>query len=116
MYKLVSYKHAKGFPFTGIVVDIVARNEVPDDIVLPPLPFYRLATSITFFCHVYGASGHVKYRWFTTSASNFTSNSTSVFNRRTVLTSADAGVYTCSASDSDGNIGQASIEIKFNGE
>ena len=98
------------------MVDIVVLSDTPDGLFLPTPPLYRLATSVTLFCHVTGASEPVSYRWSSTSASLFTFNSTSVFNRKTILTSADAGMYTCFVNDPVGNTGQASIEIKFNGE
>ena len=98
------------------MVDIVVLSDTPDGLFLPTLPLYRLATSVTLFCHVNGASETVSYRWSSTSASLFTFNSTSVFNRKTILTSADAGMYTCFVNDPVGNTGQASIEMKFNGE
>lgn len=98
------------------MVEIVVVNNIPDDIFPPPPPIYPLASSITLFCHVHGSIGDVKYSWMTTAASNFTFNSESQFNRKLFLTFDDAGVYTCSASDSAGNTGQANTEIKFNGE
>ena len=96
----------------GIVVDIVVVNDFED---LPP-PFYHLTTSITLICHVHGAHGHIMYSWMTTAASNFTTNSSSVFNRQPFLTYADTGVYTCSVTDSERHTGEASLEIKFNGK
>ena len=57
----------------------------------------------------------MSYRWSSTAQSDFTLNSTSVFNRKVVLTAADAGVYTCSAVDSTGNMGQDSVEMRFHG-
>ena len=98
--------------FAGILVDIVVVNDFED--LLPP--FYHLTTSMTLICHVHGAHGHVTYSWMTTATSHFTTNSSSLFNRQPFLTYADAGVYTCSVTDSEGNTGEASTEIKLNGE
>ena len=95
----------------------MTKNEAPPDIPLLSPPLYRLGTSITLFCNVSCASGRVSYRWSSTAhgQSDFTLNSTSVFNRKVLLTAADAGVYTCSAVDSTGNMGQASVEMRFHG-
>ena len=97
-------------------MNIVAVNDVPSDIAPLTPPLYRLTTILTLFCHVHGASGQTMHMWSRTSASNFTAKSTSVFNRNTFLTSADAGVYTCNVRDADRRGGQASLEIRFNGE
>ena len=69
---------------------------------------------MTLFCYVSGASGPVSYRWSSTARTYV--NSTSVFYRKVVLTASDAGVYICTARDSEGTTAQDSIEIKFNGE
>ena len=98
------------------MVEIVVVNNVPDDLFSPQPPLYLLASSITLVCHVYGSIGDVEYSWMTTAASNFTFNSESQFNRKPLLTFDDAGVYTCSASDSAGKTGEANTEIKTNGE
>ena len=102
--------------FSGFRVEILVRNEVSAGIIPPSPPLYRLGSSMTLFCRVFHASGPLSYSWSTTARSRFTSYSTSVFNRKAVLTAADAGVYTCSVSDSDGNTQQDSVEMKFNGK
>ena len=99
--------------FSGFRVEILVRSEVPAGIIPPPHPYYRVRSSMTLFCRAFHASGHVSFSWSKTARARFTSYSTSVFNRKTVLTAADAGVYTCSASDSDGNTQQDSVEMKF---
>lgn len=102
-------------PGTGLEVDLVAITNVPNDLPTLLPPNYYLTTSITLLCNVHGATGPIMYSWSTTSASNFTSNSKSQFNRNTFLTASDAGQYTCFVNDSDGNTGQDSLEIKFDG-
>ena len=104
------------YTYPGIEVDLIAIADTPDDLPVLKPPYYYLTTSITLFCHVYDATGPVSYSWSRTSASNFTSDSTSLFNRNTFLTLADAGEYTCHVNDSVGNTGQDTLEIKFNGE
>ena len=69
---------------------------------------------MTLFCYVSGASGPVSYRWSSTAQTY--DSSILAFYRKVVLTASDAGVYTCTARDSDGTTAQNSIEIKFNGE
>ena len=88
----------------------------PDGV--PPLqpPLHHLTTSLTLLCHVEGDTNQLHYHWTTTAVSNFTHGSTSVFNRNTFLTAADAGRYTCTVSDGLGNTGQDSIDIRFTGE
>ena len=85
---------------------------------VPPLqpPLHHLTTSLTLLCHVEGDTNQLHYHWTTTAVSNFTHGSTSVFNRNTFLTAADAGRYTCTVSDGLGNTGQDSIDIRFTGE
>ena len=94
----------------------MAINDVPDDIPHLPPPLYHLTTSLTLLCHADGAAEPVQYHWSTTAPSNFTAGSTSVFNRNTFLTAADAGQYTCSVTDTLGQSGRASIDIKCSGK
>ena len=96
-------------------MDIIALKDATEDACIQP-PYYGLATSIILFCHARGAAEPISYQWSSTTLSFFAYNSTSVFNRKAVLASGDGGVHTCSVTDANGDMGQATIEMKFDGK
>ena len=38
-----------------------------------------------------------------------------MFNKKRLLSSADAGIHTCTVTDAHGNSGQGTVEMKFDG-
>ena len=76
---------------------------------------FRLGSSATLVCHAQGTDGPVSYRWSSTSDDFFASNSTSMFNKKVVLSAADAGNHTCMVTDVHGNTGQTTLEMRFEG-
>ena len=87
----------------------------PSDFTLPSPPYYHPATSVTFTCQAYGASGRVSYQWSSTCASCSASSSRARSVSVSVLKSIDAGVHTCTVTDKSGNIGSNSTEMKLIG-
>ena len=98
------------------MVDIIVLHNIRDDFPFPTPPFYQLGSSVTFFCYVHGATDPVTYHWMSTSKNFFAYNSTSQFNRKSILTSSDAGTHLCSVTDADNSTGYARTEMKFIGE
>lgn len=88
-----------------------------DDEITPQPPYYDLPASVTLICHAQNATELelVSYQWSSTSEAFFAYNSTSIFNRKRLLSSADAGIHTCSVTDVFGNTGQGSVEMRFDG-
>ena len=76
---------------------------------------YNLGSTATLICHVENVTGPVSYHWSSTSTHFFAYNSTAMFNRKRLLSAADAGVHTCTVTDSQGNSGQASLPMMFEG-
>lgn len=78
-------------------------------------PYYVLGSGVTLVCYAQGTTGLVSYQWSSTSEAFFAYNSTSMFNKKQLLSSADAGIHTCSVSDESGSTAHAALEMKFNG-
>ena len=76
---------------------------------------YNLGSTATLICHVENVTGPVSYHWSSTNTHFFAYNSTAMFNRKKLLSAADAGVHTCTVTDSQGNSGQASVPMMFEG-
>ena len=88
----------------------------PFDFTLPSPPYYRPASSVTLTCRAHHASGSVSYQWSSTCSSCFASSSTAQTIRETILNSDSAGVHTCNVTDSDGNTGENSTEMRLIGK
>ena len=87
----------------------------PSDFNLPSPPYYRPATSVTFTCHAHHPTGSVSYQWSSTCSSCFASSDTSQTVSDNILQSNDAGVHTCEVTDSNGNTGSNSTEMRLIG-
>ena len=87
----------------------------PFDFTLPSPPYYRPATSVALTCHAYGTTGTVTYQWTSTCSSCFVSGSTSQTVSDSILQSIDAGIHTCTATDSNNNTGSNSTEMRLIG-
>ena len=71
---------------------------------------YRAASTLLLTCQVTGATGTVTYLWISTCSSNcFVLGKTDQTISRITLRSSDSGTHTCTATDSVGNSGSASI-------
>ena len=92
----------------------ISYNRPSDFTQLSP-PYYHPASSITLICNAYGASEIIRYYW----TSTCTSCSTRIYTTQRVdidfLTSAHAGTYTCTVTDSGGRTANSSAEIKVKG-
>ena len=77
---------------------------------------YNLGSSATLICHAQDAIGSVSYQWSSTSSDFFAYNSTAMFNKKRLLSAADAGIHTCTVTDDHGNTGEASLEMMFSGK
>lgn len=97
-------------------VSILVTYNPPSDFTLSTPPYYRPASSATFTCVTQGAAYPVSYHWSSTSTSSFVRNQITQSVTKTILTSADAGVHTCTVTDADGNTGHSSTEMKMIGE
>ncbi len=80
-------------------------------------PEYPPGASVAFSCIATGAVGSVTYQWSSTcSADCFViSESTSSVVSKDILHSVDSGNHTCTVTDSVGNTGSATIEVRVKG-
>ena len=101
---------------TALNVSIEVSYNPPSDFTLPSPPYYRPASSVTLTCRAHGATGTVRYQWSSTCSSCFASSSTSQSVSDNILTSNDAGVHSCTATDADGSTGTNSTEMQLIGE
>lgn len=94
----------------------VLHNRRSDLTHLSP-PYYHPASSITLICNAFGARGVISYYWTVTCTSSACSRRTYTTQRVNIdlLTSAYAGVYTCTVTDSTGRNISNSTEIKLKG-
>ena len=88
----------------------------PDQYPTYSPPHYRAASSVTLSCSAQGASGSVSYRWSSTCSSCFASSSTSSTISENMLRSRDAGVHTCTVTDSSGNSGTNTTQMHIFGK
>lgn len=96
-------------------VDIQVTYTTPPDFHLPS-PYYRPASSITLECIAHGVSDSVQYQWQSTSLQSFTQTSPTRSSRsQNRLTASDAGIHTCTITDSDGTMVSASTRISLYG-
>ena len=102
--------------YLGLNVTIKVNYNPPVDFTYPSPPYYRPATSVTLTCQVYGPTGSIKYNWTSTGSGSFASSSTSQNVTKTILTSTDRGIHTCTVTDSDGNTGSNSTDMQLIGK
>jgi hypothetical protein len=57
----------------------------------------------------------VSYQWSSTNTEFFAYNSTAMFNKKRLLSAADAGLHTCTVTDDHGSMGQANLDMAFEG-
>ena len=118
---------------TDLNVSILPVYDAPPDVTLGE-DEYRAASLLTLSCQVTGATGTVSYQWSSncsgdcffsgdnanadTTAQNistsFRGNVDNMFDF--FLHSADAGTYTCEATDGSGNTGSGSREVRIVGK
>ena len=101
--------------FLAIAVEIIVLNEAGDRMYTTQEPYYTLGSTATLICYTPTAMEPLSYLWSSTSEDFFAYNSTSMFNKKRLLSSADAGIHTCTVTDAHGNSGQATVEMKFDG-
>ena len=97
-------------------VTIDVTYNPPFDFTLPSPPYYRPASSVTLTCRAHNATGSVSYQWSSTCSSCFASSSTAQTISETILNSDSAGVHTCNVTDSAGNTGENSTEMRLIGK
>ena len=98
---------------TVLQVNIEISYSSPDLIYSPPN--YRAATPVTLTCVASGTTGSVSYRWTSTCRSCFASSSSSSTISKEFLVARDAGVHTCSVTDSSGNRGSNQTTMNIAG-
>ena len=105
--------------FSITVIDIKVSISIsytpPDQYPDYSPPNYRAASSVTLTCVVSGAAGSVAYRWSSTCRECFASKSSSSVVSENLLRSRDAGVHTCTVTDSLGNKANASTWMNIHG-
>ena len=104
------------FVLSVLKVTIEVTYNPPFDFTLPSPPYYRPASSVSLTCLAHDATGSVSYRWSSTCISCFASNSTAQTVSETILNSDSAGVHTCTATDSDGNTGSNTTNMRLIGK
>lgn len=107
-------KFLSPFFIAAIVVEIVVLRDL-DGRISSQSPFYELGSGVTLVCYAHGATGPVSYQWSSTNEAFFAYNSTSMFNKKQLLSSADAGIHTCTVCDEYGGTAHAALEMKFDG-
>ena len=70
---------------------------------------YRAASTLLLTCQVTGGSGTISYLWISTCTGCFVLRKTDQTISRITLRSSESGTHTCTATDSVGNSGSASI-------
>ena len=78
-------------------------------------PFYQPGTSITLTCTAQQVTGTVSYEWTSTGSESFVNGATSSSISKMMLSSADNGTHTCTATDADGNVGSVSTVMIIKG-
>ena len=78
-------------------------------------PYYKTNTFVTLTCQVYGASGHITYKWSSTGPMSLAANSSSQTLTK-VLSPDDTGNHMCTVQDVDGNIGSNTTQMHVKGE
>ena len=96
-------------------VTIAVTYNSPSDFDLPSPPYYRPGTSVSLTCTAHHAVGSVSYRWSSTCSSCFASSSSSQTISDSILQSNDAGVHTCTVTDSNSNTGSNTTDMKLIG-
>ena len=103
--------HSLGSLDASISTSYIPPDQYPD---YSP-PDYRAASSVQLTCVVSGSIGSVTYHWSSTCRDCFASNSSFHSVSEYLLRSRDAGIHTCTVTDSFGNRGNASIEMNVVG-
>ena len=98
-----------------ISVEIAVLSDHYEGSVPQSSTYYLLGSPVTLICHTQDASGSVNYLWSSTSSDFFAYNSTAMFNKKKMLSAADAGIHTCTVTDQLGNTGEARLEMMFSG-
>ncbi|CAI8020956.1 hypothetical protein GBAR_LOCUS12479 [Geodia barretti] len=96
-------------------VTVQVTYSPPSAFILPSPPYYHPTSSVTLTCRAHHATGSVTYRWSSTCSSCFASSGTSQAISDSMLQSNDAGVHTCTVTDSNGNTGSNSTEMRLIG-
>ena len=103
-------------PCSVVKVTINVTYNPPSDFNLPSPPYYRPATSVTLTCLAHHPTGSVSYERSSTCSSCFASSSTSQSISDSLLQSNDAGIHTCTVTDSNGNTGSNGTEMRLIGK
>ena len=101
--------------FSDMSVDILVAYEAPPDFDLPSPPYFRPGSSLTLHCVPQGSSQSIQYQWLSISSQSFTHGSTSSEVHDNTLTLYDAGLHTCTITDTDGSTTSHSIQITLYG-
>ena len=99
-----------------LIVSIMVTYNAPPDFTLSTPPYYRPASSVTLSCITSEATLPVSYHWSSTNNASFAHNQTTKTITKSILTSSDAGVHTCTATDADGNVVHSSTKMKVVGK
>lgn len=102
--------------YLALRVTIEVEYTPPRDFDYPSPPYYRPASSVTLKCYAYGTTGAVNYQWSSTCTDCLASTSTAQNITDNILQANDAGVHTCTATDSIGNTGSDSTEMRLIGK
>ena len=105
--------YESSFPTPELVVSISIDYTPPPGAVLGPNE-YRAASPLTITCEVQGATGTVTYSWVSTLSP--VSGEPDSLRQRLLLRSSFSGVHTCTATDSGGSSGIASIPVNVVGK
>lgn len=97
-------------------VSILVTYHAPPDFSLPTPPYYPPASSVALSCITYGAVQPVSYHWSSTNPASFAHNQTSKNITKNILTFSDAGFHTCTVTDADGNVVDASSRMEVVGK
>ena len=88
----------------------------PSNFNLPSPPYFHPGTSVTLTCHAHHAVGSVCYRWSSSCSNCFASSSTSQIISDSILQANDAGMHTCTATDSNSNTGSNNTALRLVGK
>ena len=102
--------------FIVLSVTVQVTYSPPSAFILPSPPYYHPTSSVTLTCRAHHATGSVTYQWSSTCSGCFASSGTSQAISDSMLQSNDAGVHTCTVTDSNGNTGSNSTEMRLIGK
>ena len=108
--------------YVAIRVTIEITYNSPDTYPTYSPPNYRTASSVSLRCVASGTTGVITFRWSSTCRSDCfaysastTTSSNSYTISETFLRARDAGVHTCTVTDSDGNSGSDATTMNIVG-